>query len=124
MSLLPYIDNYMITLPAGATLGAYIRVKLNTSGQVVAAGVTDKGIGYLTERGATSGSNCTVRLNNAPSQNAVVSEAVEVGDVLWAAANGKVADTDAGSGVIVGIALTAGSADGDLITLLPTNFVT
>lgn len=111
-----------MTFVAGATLAAYTRVKLNTSQQVVAAAATDRAIGYIDERGATSGSECCVNLIGYPF-NAVAAGAVEIGDVCWAAAAGKVNDVDAGSALVVGIAYTAAAADNDPLTLLPCDYI-
>lgn len=122
MAVCPLNETVYDTITAGATLGAYIRVKLHTDGTVLAAGVTDKAIGYLTERGAVSGSACTVRLI-APAFAAIAAGAIEVGDVCWAAADGKVNDVDAGSGVIVGIAASAASGDGSILKLYQCDYV-
>lgn len=121
MAALPQFDCDHITLPAAATLVGYTRVKIDTAGAVVAAGVTDRSIGYLTERGATSGAQCTVRLNGIPF-NAVAAEAIEIGDAVYAAASGKVADTD-GTGPLIGYALTAATAADQVVTVLRTDYI-
>lgn len=122
MVVAPHHDSELMTLPAGATLASYIRVKIDSSGLVQAAGVTDRAIGYLTERGAVSGANCTVRLLGTPI-NAVANAALEVGDVLFAAAAGRVDDTDAGTGLVVGIALTAATAQDQIVTVLQCDYI-
>ena len=122
MTVLPQFDCHRISLTAAATLGAYTRVKLTTSGTVDVAGVTDTSIGYLTERGSVSGALCTVQLHGLPF-NAIAAGAIEVGDICWSAASGKVNDVDAGSGKIVGIAYTAAAADTNLLTLFRPDYV-
>lgn len=119
---IPQHDSCHMTLTAGAALGSYIRVKLHTDGTVLAAGVTENAIGYMTERGAASGASATVRLIGMPF-NAIAAGAIEVGDKLFAAADGKVNDVDAGNGLVVGIALTAAAADTDPLTVLQTDYV-
>lgn len=113
-------NDYEITLTAGATLNPYVRVKINSSGEAVAAGLTDTAVGYLTHRGATSGEPCTVRVINAPSHAAVAAGAFAVGALLYSAADGEVDDADGGSAVIVGYALDASGADQDVVRILPS----
>lgn len=122
---MPHLDNFdnqQMTLPAGGDLAAYARVKLNTAGAVVAAGPTDPAIGTVDERGAVNGQYCGVRLLGLP-HNFIAAGAIEVGDICWAAASGKVNDVDAGSARVAGIALTAAGADGDELTLLMCDYV-
>lgn len=121
MASSPQFDCDHITLPAGANISAYARVKLDSSGNVVVAGVTDRAVGYLTERGGVSGANCTVRLLGKPF-NAIAAEAIEVGDAVYAAASGKVADTD-GTGPLVGYALTAATGADQIVTVLRTDYI-
>lgn len=115
-------DTDRVTLPAGATLAAHARVKLNASGAVVVAGVTEPCIGYVGARGGVSGAKCEVQLLAKP-RTAIAAGAIEVGDKCWAAASGKVNDVDAGSGVVVGTALTAAAADGDPVVILANDYV-
>lgn len=118
----PRNETCYASIVAGATLNPYVRVKLHTDGTILAAGVTERCIGYLTERGATSGQLATVKLLGEEVV-AVAAGAIEVGDVCWAAASGKVNDVDAGSGLVVGIANTAAAADGDFLKLYQTDYV-
>ena len=122
MAVTQFWDSDVITLPAGANLTARTRVKLNTSGQVVAASVTEPSVGYVDERGGVSGQPCTVRLNGKPRVGIAAGQ-IEVGDKLWAAASGKVNDVDAGSGIHVGTALTAAGADNEEVVFLPPDYV-
>jgi hypothetical protein len=56
-------------------------------------------------------------LGKGATKRMVASEAITVGDEVWTAANGKVQDRSATTGTywIVGTALTAAGADGDII---------
>lgn len=115
-------DSHFMTLPAAATLAPFTRVKLTTAGAVDAAGLTDPGIGVVDERGAVSGQYCGVRLFGMP-HNFIAAGAIEVGDICWAAASGKVNDLDGGSARVVGVALSAAAADGDQLMLLRCDYV-
>lgn len=115
-------DSEKITLPAGANLTARARVKLNSSGAVVVAGVTEPSIGYVDARGGVSGQACCVILNGKP-RVAIAADAIEVGDKCWAAASGKVNDADAGSGIHVGTALTAATAADQEVVILAPDYV-
>ena len=118
MSTLPLTENVYKTYLAGATMGAYLRVKIDSAGAVVLAGATDMTAGYLTERGATSGAHCTVRSSQAPEQIGVANAALEIGDPLFAAANGMVDDADAGSARLIGYAATTVTTQGDLVRII------
>lgn len=103
---------------AGEALEAYRRVKLNSSQEVVYADADDIGIG-ITEDAAASAGVVTVRLHNAPGTRKVVcAAAVDIGDILYGADDGKVNDI-----VTVGPAmyeaLAAGSADLSVIEVIP-----
>lgn len=117
------VDTWYDTAVAAATLPAYTRVKLDTSGQLAVAGATDRAVGYLTERGATSGQPATYRSVAAPSQIAIANAAIEVGDLLYAAADGEVDDVGTpGTTVEVGICTLAAGA-GELTMFKPTDFI-
>lgn len=122
MAVTQFYDSDCITLPAGADITARARVKLNTSGAVVVAGLTEPSIGYVDEQGAVSGKACTVRLNGKPRVG-ICAGAVEVGDKLFAAASGKVDDVDGGSGIHVGTALTATTGVDQEVVFLPPDYV-
>lgn len=114
MVRLPVLDTDHVTLPAAATLAPHIRVKLDTAGAVVAAGATDKAIGCLTERGATSGAQCTVRLVGKPF-TAIAHAAIAIGEILYYAAAGRV---DVAGTVVAGVALSVATAQDDQVTVL------
>lgn len=118
----PQFDSMYMTLTAGATAAAYTRVKIDSSGLVQVAAATDVSIGYLTDSGMVSGQSCVVRLNGIPT-NAVAAGAIVVGAKCFAQASGKVDDTDPGTAVVVGIALTEAAANNDVVTILRPDYV-
>ena len=68
----------------------------------------------------TIGDTVTVRLlTSSGTFKAIASEAVAVSAILYGAASGKVTDTDGGSYTARFLALSAGSADGSIIEVLP-----
>lgn len=108
------------TFTAGEALAANRRVKLSASSgtQVEYADAGDRGIGSTIEA-ADSGDHVAILLDGFPgTRKATVAGAVEVGDTLYAAADGKVNDVATG-GLGLYRALEAGSADGAQIEVLP-----
>lgn len=95
-----------------------VRVKLDSSGTISAAGVGEDWIGVTTMPIAESGSG-TVQLRSAPGTVEVTAAgAVTLGAKLYAAASGKV--DDAVNGDFTGfVAGQAASADGDIIEAIP-----
>lgn len=118
MPQLSYFDSYEVTFPASADIGAFLRVKLNTSGQLVVADAVDEAIGYLTARGAKSGQTAPVRLMGAPSYIGIANEAVNIGSVVYSAAAGKVTDTQPANGKRAGVAATSTAGDNQQIRIL------
>lgn len=120
MPNLETFDTFMITLPAGANVAAFLRVKLDSNGAAIAcAAALDECIGYATERGGVSGSPMTVRLINAPVQTAIAKKSFAVGAPVYGTSDAKVTDTKPATGRRAGVALTAAGADGDQVTILP-----
>lgn len=95
-----------------------VRVKLDSSGTISAAGVGEDWIGVTTMPIAASGSG-TVQLRSAPGTVEVTAAgAITLGAKLYAAASGKV--DDAVNGDFTGLeALQAAAADGDIIEAVP-----
>jgi hypothetical protein len=103
----------------GTAIGQHLRVKLS-SGVLALAGATDKELG-TTEYGVLAGEElATVRLRNAPGTKiGVAAGAITAGSEVYTAAAGKYDDTQATGAFYAGTALTAATADGDLIEILP-----
>lgn len=95
-----------------------VRVKLDSSGTISAAGVGEDWIGVTVAPIAASGSG-TVQLRSAPGTVEVTAAgAITLGAKLYAAASGKV--DDAVNGDFTGyVAAQAASADGDIIEAIP-----
>lgn len=107
-----------ISREASATLAAYTRVKIDSNGQLAAAGLTDTAIGYLTERGATSGEYATVNVYRGGTVLGVAHSAIAVGALLYSQAAGRVDDADGGSAIVVGFAASAAAAQDDPVLIM------
>ncbi len=114
MPSVPLRDSLHITFIAGATIAAYTRVKLDSSGHIVEAGIADTAVGFTTERGATSGEPAAVRVANAPEHAGRANGAIAVGALVYSAAAGRVDDV-ATSAILLGYATTAASNQDELI---------
>ncbi len=107
-----------ITLTAGEDLIANRRVKLTGARTVSYADQADSD-GYIgvTINDVDSGDLVAVELKNVGKTfKCVASEALAVNAALYAADDGKVADTVSGN--VIGTALEAATADGDVIEVL------
>jgi hypothetical protein len=109
---------YKAFTATAAALTPGIRVKLDTSGLISAAGATDAWIGTTVSAIAASGTG-TVRLRNCPGTHMFVAAgAIDAGDMLYPAASGKVDDVAAGN--FTGFqAISAVAADGDIFEAVP-----
>jgi hypothetical protein len=101
---------------------AFLRVHLNSSGQAVISGATQKSIGVNwmnnVETALESG---TVRRNHMVGETVMVAAgAIAVGAPVFAAASGKVAATGT---VLEGIAKSVATADGNLIVVVPVGAI-
>lgn len=114
------VDTHTMTFTAGAAVAAFLRVKINSSGEAIAcAAALDDCIGYATERGGVSGQPMTVRLINAPTHTGIAKKSFAIGAVLYGTSDAKVTDTKPATGRRVGYALTAAGAEGDQVMILP-----
>lgn len=120
MPVLNMHDTLQITRIAAATMSPYARVKIDSNGQLALAGATELGVGFLTERGATSGQPATYRSIVAPEVGAIASQAILVGAPVYTDASGKVTDVSGVGQYTLGIAVTAAAGDGSLITIART----
>lgn len=101
---------------AGAALEADRRVKL-ASGKLAYAGADDVELGTLETASFADGDVRTVNLNTGQGTvRMIAAAAISAGADVYGAANGKVNDT--GGSVYIGVALTAATADGDVIEVL------
>lgn len=108
---------YKAFTATAAAIGIGVRVTLDTSGTVSAAGATDNWIGTTTHAVAASG-RVNVRLRNAPGTHIFLAGgAIDAGDMLYPAADGKV--NDVAAGVFTGFQAIAAAADGDIFEAVP-----
>ena len=102
---------------AGGAVGLYLRVKL-TSGKLAVAGLTDKEIGTIEAEAFADGDMRAVRLTSAQGTCKMVAKgALTIGDPVYTLADGKVGDSSS-TAFLVGTALTAATADGDIVEVL------
>jgi len=106
---------------AGEDLEAYRRVKLSAgSGNTVVYADEDEAAIGITQEKVNSGDNVTVMLDNiGGTRLCTVAEALSAGATLYGADDGKLQDTDPGSGTPRATALEAATAAGDIIEVLP-----
>jgi len=110
-----YVETPTRRFPAGGALGQYLRVK--TPGGLELAGASDVSLGVTEFPAFAANEPVTVRLSNAPGTRLMVaSGAITAGNVVYAAASGKVA---ASGTVIEGRALTAAGVNNDIIEVQP-----
>jgi hypothetical protein len=112
-----------ITFTAGEALADKRRVQVSAGSttsppEVVYADATEEGIG-LTEYAVDLGELVTVRpYTDSGKKEAVAADAIAVGDVLYAAVDGKVDVVITGAVALRAFAITATSADGDYIEII------
>lgn len=110
------------TFTAGAAIARFLRVKLS-SGKLAAAGIADKELGTLEEAALADGHVVRVRLRNAGgTRKMTAAAAITLGADVYTAAAGKVS-VSAQTAYLVGTALEAAGADGDIIEVLPHELV-
>lgn len=101
-----------------SAIAQYLRVKLESDGDIAIAGLTDQGHGVATRAAFAAGETIDVRLNSAPGTTKMVaSAAIAAGAIVYSAASGKVG-ASASTAYPVGIALTAATADNDVIEVM------
>lgn len=103
-------------LNGGSAINKYLRVKLS-SGTLTTAGITDREIGVLTDRAEASVHTNVLLRTAAGTTPMVASAAITAGALVYTAASGKIGNS-ASTAYLVGIALEAATADGDIIEVL------
>ncbi len=113
-----YVETACKTFTAGAAIPLYARVKL-TAGKLAVAGLADKELGTAEQEAFADGDVIAVRLRTAQGTCKMLAvEALAVGAAVYTEADGKVQDTAAETSFLVGTALEAATADGDVIEVL------
>lgn len=111
-----YVETPCRTFEAGAAIAQHLRVKLS-AGVLAVAGASDLALGTMERASLASGDKVPVRLRTAQgTRKYVAASSFSVGVAVYGAASGKV--DDVGS-QLIGTALEASGADGDVIEVLP-----
>jgi len=115
-----FTDSNHKSYNASEAIGAYIRVKKDTT-EVAIAGVADASIG-VTVANAAVDELVTVRFKSSTgSAFYKASKAISINAPVYGAADGEV--TDAVGGEFIGFAEEAATADGDIIEVLHTGSI-
>lgn len=111
-----YIEGPVKTFQASAALAAFRRVRFST-GKLAYCGALDTDcLGTLEEDALTADAYYSVRLRTAEGTvKMIASGVIAANAAVYAAANGKIADSGT---VLVGVAINAAGADGDDIEVL------
>lgn len=120
MAASSYVETATRTFPLdGSTaIAKHLRVTLS-SGNLALAGIADKELGTMEYEVFSGNEEGTVRLRNSPGTKLMVaSAAITAGAAVFTAASGKVGNS-AATAFLIGTALTAAAADGDIIEVLP-----
>lgn len=119
MSINPGIKAFTVGT-GGVTKGAVCKL---SSGAVVlcTATATDNPVGIALYAAAAAETVAVALLNESGSREMIAAGAISAGAKVYAAADGKVQALPVASGTyrLIGIALEAATADGDLIEVLP-----
>lgn len=113
------IGGTFASFTAAGALVAFTRVKLTTGGKVTNAGSEERAIGIVQEAAAADGDIVSVKLINAGGTFKVVAaDAITQSAAVYASASGKV---DNAGTLVMGWALEASTADGDVIECFLTD---
>jgi len=114
------IQNNTRTFVAGEALDAYLLVKVESNGTVIkATELADEPVVGFTVQPSASGEATAISLTHGGGTSyGTASEAIAIGGTVYAAAGGKLATTGLNS-ARAGLALTAATADGDVIEVAP-----
>jgi hypothetical protein len=122
MAASTYNNNGYITRVTTEALSAGARVELNSTGCELADAVNEA-IGTC-EQNVEANTPATIRLFNTPGTRfGIASGAISARASVYAAASGKLSASATGGASAVGIALSATSADGDVLEYLPTSLL-
>lgn len=117
-----YNDTGFKSFAAAGAIPQFSRVKLGNDGTVDVAGLTDRDIGTAVTAALAAGDVITVKLRSAPGTHKMIAiEALAAGALIYTEASGKVQDTAAATAFILGHALEAATADGDVIECMYGN---
>lgn len=113
-----YVETACKAFTAGAALAKYSRVKL-ASGVLAEAGLAEKEIGTLEQASFAAGDVVAVRLTSAQGTCKMIAiEAIAEAAAVYTETDGKIQDTAQATSFLIGTALEAATADGDVIEVL------
>ena len=113
------VDTNTKGFTASAAISQYARVKQNSDGTVAAAAATDRDIGTATRATFASGDPVAVKLRTAAGTHKMIAAgAISAGALVYTAGSGKVSASGATGSYVLGTALEAANADGDVIEVL------
>ena len=113
-----YVGTATASFTAGAAIAIHLRVKGDTA-KLAVAGITDKELGCIEAASFVDGDVRAVRLTSAQGTcKMVASGAISQFAAVHTAASGKISATGAATSYLVGQALEAATADGDVIEVL------
>lgn len=108
-----------ITLVAAEALGAGARVKLDSNGKAAIAGVGDPAIGFVTENAVASGGSARIAAITMPAMVYTLAHAaVEVGDLAYSQASGRLDDNDDSPSYIAGYFMDVATAQDQIVRVV------
>lgn len=114
-----YDDSGFKTFKASAAIPQYARVTLAAAGTIAKSGLTEKDIGTAQREAFAAGDLISVKLRTAAGTHKMIaSEAIAVAAPVYTESDGKVQDTAQATSFLLGIALTAATADQSIIEVL------
>jgi len=110
-----WVDGPTASFTAGAAIAIHLRVK-GSSAKLAVAGIADKELGCIEAASFADGDVRAVRLTSAAGTCKMVANgAISQFAAIYTAAAGKVSATAGATSFLVGQALEAATADGDVI---------
>lgn len=109
-------DTGFAGVQASGALAAYRRVKRDSSGQVGYCAATDKAFGVTQDVAQAANDVVSIKLASAPGTVQIVAvDAISINAAVYAAASGKCSASSGGGAILIGYAMNASTADGDVI---------
>jgi hypothetical protein len=113
-----YDSNYRTFTAAGA-IPQYARCTLGSGGTITVSGLAEIDVGTAQTEAFASGDVISVKLRSAAGTHKMIAiEATDAGELLYTEAAGKVQVTAQATAYVLGNALEAATADGDIIEVL------
>tara|TARA_R110000796_G_scaffold16726_3_gene52114 strand:+ start:4656 stop:5027 length:372 start_codon:yes stop_codon:yes gene_type:complete len=114
------VQNNTRTFVAGEALDAYLIVFVQSDGTVVKAtgGENEPKVGFTVAPIASGAVANISLLHGGGTSYGLASGVIAIGDVVFAAAGGKLTAATGGNAARAGFALTAATADGDVIEVI------